>query len=146
MPISGGNTENVNWEGNEGNHISCLVLHFKYYDTNGSKGVVPDVWIPEQEERRPPRQCNWQKGEVYYWLEPGPSAASNAVVQVREPQAQAVTQIYRASTCRWFKQIAYKFAKQFHWSKLSCGRDFPGGFHPVPNFLIGKQWSVSSES
>ena len=43
MPISGGNTENVNWEGNEGNHISYLVLHFKYYDTNGSKGVVPDV-------------------------------------------------------------------------------------------------------
>ena len=23
--------------------------------------VVPDVRIPEQEERRPPRQCNWQK-------------------------------------------------------------------------------------
>ena len=29
-------------------------------------GVVPDVRIPEWEERRPPRQCNWQKGEVYY--------------------------------------------------------------------------------
>ena len=28
--------------------------------------VVPDVRIPEREERRPPRQCNWQKGEVYY--------------------------------------------------------------------------------
>ena len=35
----------------------------------------------------------------------------------------------------WFKQIGYKFAKQFHWSKLSV-RDFPGGFCPVPNFLI----------
>ena len=33
--------------------------------------VVPNVQIPEREERRPPRQCNWQKGEVYYWLEPG---------------------------------------------------------------------------
>ena len=41
-----------------------------------------------------------KKGEVYYWLEPGPSAASNAVVQVREPRAQAVTQIYRESTRR----------------------------------------------
>ena len=60
--------------------------------------VVPGVRIPEQEERRPPRQCNWQKGEVYYRLEPGPSAASNTVVQVREPRAQAVTQIYRVST------------------------------------------------
>ena len=55
-------------------------------------------------------------------------------------------QIYRVSTRRWFKQIGYKFAKQFHWSKLSCRRDFPGGFLPVPNFLIGKQWSVLSES
>ena len=78
--------------------------------------VVPDVRIPKLEERRPPRQCNWQKGEVYYWLEPGPSATSSAVVQVREPRAQAVTKIYRVSTRRWFKQIGYKFAKQFHWS------------------------------
>ena len=75
-----------------------------------------------------------------------PFAASNAVVQVREPRAQAVTQIYRVSARRWFKQIGYKSAKQFHWSKLSRGRDFPWGFRPVPNFLIGKQWSVLSES
>ena len=61
-------------------------------------------------------------------------------------RAQAVIQIYRVSTCLWFKQIGYKFAKQFHWSKLSRWRDFPGGFSPVPNFLIGKQWSVLSES
>ena len=108
--------------------------------------VVPDVRIPEREERRPPRQCNWQKGEVYYSLEPGPSATSIAVVQVREPRAQAVTQIYRVSTCRCFKQIGYKFAKQFHWSKLFHGWDFPEGFCPIPNFLIGKQWSVLSES
>ena len=108
--------------------------------------VVPNVRIPEWEERRPPRQCNWQKGEVYYWLEPGPSAASNTVVQVREPRAQVVTQIYRVSTCSWFKWIGYKFAKQFHWSKLLLGWDFPGGFCPIPNFLIGKQRSVLSES
>ena len=108
--------------------------------------VVPDVRILEREERRPPRQCNWQKGEVYYWLKPWPSAASNAVVQVREPRAQAVTQIYRVSTCSWFKRIGYKFAKQFHWSKLLCWWDFSGGFRPIPNFLIGKQQSVLSES
>ena len=46
----------------------------------------------------------------------------------------------------WFKWIGYKFAKQFHWSKLLRGQDFPGGFCPVPNFLIGKQLSVLSES
>ena len=108
--------------------------------------VVPDVQIPKWEKRRPPRKCNLQKGEVYYWLDPGSSAASKAVVQVREPRAQAVTQIYRVSTRRWFKRIGYKFAKQFHWSKLSRGWDFPGGFCHVPNFLIGKQRSVLSES
>ena len=30
------------------------------------RGDVPNVQIREREERRPPRQCNWQKGEVYY--------------------------------------------------------------------------------
>ena len=89
-----------------------------------------DVRIPEREERRPPRQCNWQKGEVYYWLEPGPSATSNAVLQVREPRAQAVTQIYRVSARRWFKRIGHKFAKQFHWSKLSCRAGLSWGFLP----------------
>ena len=123
-----------------------LVLESCFLIISQFSNVVPNVWIPKREERRPPRQCNWQKGEVYYSLEPGPSAISNAVVQVREPQAQAVTQIYRVSTRHWFKQIGYKFAKQFHWSKLSHGQDCPGGFHPVPNFLIGKQRSVLSES
>ena len=79
--------------------ISCKSL---YSTISVQFNVVPDVQIPEQEERRLPRQCNWQKGEVNYWLEPGPSAASNAGVQVREPGAQAVTQIYRMSTCHWF--------------------------------------------
>ena len=116
-----------------------LVLESCFLIISQFSNVVPDVWIPEREERRPTRQCNWQKGEVYYWLEPGPSATSNAVVQVREPRAQAVTLIYRVSTRRWFKRIGYKFAKQFHWSELSQGQDFPGGFCPVPNFLIGKQ-------
>ena len=42
--------------------------------------------------------------------------------------------IGRAHTvCSWLKRIGYKFAKQFHWSKLSRGWDFPGGFCP---FLI----------
>ena len=124
----------------------CGSAHHHAQDCALQQSVVPDVRIPKREERRPPRQCNWQKGEVYYWLEPGHSAASNAVVQVREPWAQAVTQIYRVSTHRWFKWIGYKFAKQFHWSKLSRGRDFPGGFCPIPNFLICKQQSVLSES
>ena len=61
------------------------------------------------------------------------SATTNAVVRVREPRAQAVTQIYRVSTRHWFKRIGYKFAKQFHWSKLLHRQDFPGVSAP---FLI----------
>ena len=63
---------------------------------------------------------------------------SGAGQSPEEPRAQAVTQIYRVSTRCWFNWIGYKFAEQFHWSKLSRGQDFPGGFRPVPNFLIGK--------
>ena len=46
----------------------------------------------------------------------------------------------------WFKRIGYTFAKQFHWSKLTRAPVFPGGFRPIPNFLIGKQWSILSKS
>ena len=86
------------------------------------------------------------KREVYYWLESGLLPQPTQWCRVREPWAQAVTQIYRVSTHHWFKWIGYKFAKQFHWSKLSRRWDFPGGFRPVPNFLLGKQWSAISES
>ena len=34
----------------------------------------------------------------------------------------------------------------FIGQNFRVGGTFLGGFHPVPNFLIGKQWSVSSES
>ena len=44
---------------------SCF-LAWKIQWTEEPGGVMPDVRIPEREERRLPRQCNWQKGEVYY--------------------------------------------------------------------------------
>ena len=50
-------------------------------DTLDIVDVMPDVRIPEREERRLPRQCNSQKREVYYWLEPGLSATTIAVMQ-----------------------------------------------------------------
>ena len=77
---------------------------------------MPDVWIPKQEERRPLRQCNSQKGKFIADSSQG-SYRIQHIGAVSE-RAQAVTQIYRVSTRRlsWFKWIGYKFAKQFHWS------------------------------
>ena len=39
----------------------------------------------------------------------------------------------------WFKQIGYKFSKQFHWSNTlktstRVQWDFPRGFRTVPNW------------
>ena len=56
--------------------------------------VLPDVWIPEREERRLPKQCNSQKREVYYWLESG-LLPPTQWYGVREPWAEVVTQIYK---------------------------------------------------
>ena len=63
--------------------------------------VLPDVQIPEREERGLPRQCNLQKREVYYWLEPGLLLQPTQWCRVREPGAQAVTQIYRVCISGW---------------------------------------------
>ena len=77
------------------------------------------------------------KREVYCWLESGLLPHPTQWCGVREPRAQAVTQIYRVSTHRWFKpiwfkQIGSKFAKQFHWSntlktfaRAGLSRGFP---------------------
>ncbi|KAF4018661.1 hypothetical protein G4228_010102 [Cervus hanglu yarkandensis] len=58
---------------------------------------MPDVRIPEREERRLPRQCNSQEGKFITDSSQDSPPATNAVVRVREPGAQAVTQIYRDS-------------------------------------------------
>ena len=46
--------------------IFLYLLNVDKINLDESIFVVPDVQIPEREERRPPRQCSWQKGEVYY--------------------------------------------------------------------------------
>ena len=68
-------------------------------------------------------------------------ATSNAVVRGSEsPEPRLLHKfIGQAHTVgSWFKQIGYKFAKQFHWSNtlktFVLTQDFPGGFRPVPNW------------
>ena len=58
--------------------------------------VLPDVRIPEWEERRLPRQCNSQKkGCLLLTRIRAPAAHSTRWCGVREPWAEAVTQIYK---------------------------------------------------
>ena len=88
------------------------------------------------------------KREVYCWLESGllPHLTQWCGSESPEPKLLHKFIGWAHTVGSWFKWIGYKFAKQFHWSKLSSVKDFPGSFCPIPNFLIGKQWSVLSES
>ena len=62
---------------------------------------MPDVQIPEWEERRPPRQCNSQKKGSLLLTPVRALATSNAVVRGQRALTQAVTQIYRVSISSW---------------------------------------------
>ena len=103
-----------------------------------------DVRIPEQEERRLPRQCNSIKGKFIADSSQGSHRIQPSGVGSESPEPKLLHKFigWAHAVGSWFKRTA----KQFHWSKLLHVRDFPGGFRPVPNFLIGKQWSVLSES
>ena len=102
-------------------------------------GVMPDVRIPEQEERRPPRQCNLQKGKFIADTSQGSCHIQRSGVGSESPEPKLLHRFigWAHTVGSWFKQIGYKFAKQFHWSntlKTFARGDFPGGFRPVPNW------------
>ena len=97
---------------------------------------MPDVRIPKQEERRPPRQCNSQKGKFIADSSQGSCHIPRSGAGSESPEPQLLHKFigWAYAVGSWFKQIGYKFAKQFHWSKPSCTWDFPRGFRPVPNW------------
>ena len=113
-----------------------------------SDTIMPDVWIPEQEKRRPPRQCNSQKGKFITDSSQGLCRNQRSGAGSESPEPKLLHKFigWAHAIGSWFKRIGYTFAKQFHWSKLLHTWDFPRGFRPIPNFLIGKHWSVLSES
>ena len=103
--------------------------------------VVPNVRIPEREERRPPTQCNSQKGKFIADSSQGSCRIQCSGAGSESPEPKLLHKFigWAHAVGSWFKWI-----KQFHWSKLSPrGQTFPGVSTP---FLIGKQRSVLSES
>ena len=141
--------KNVSFSSNLFIFINCItIFNVSLFIIKFSSGitVVPDVRIPEREERRPPRQCNLQKGKFITDSSQGPLPHSTQWCRSESSEPKLLHKFIGWAHASCFKRIGYKFAKQFHWSKLLRGRDFPGGFRPMPNFLIGKQRSVLSES
>ena len=55
--------------------------------------VMPHVRIPEQEERRPPRQCNSQKGKFIADSSQGPATSNSVVRGQRAPIPSCYTNL-----------------------------------------------------
>ena len=90
-----------------------LVLDFPHLGI-----VMPNVRIPEQEERRPPRQCNSQKGKFIADLSQGSCCIQRSGAGSESPKPKLLHKFigWAHAVGSWFKRIGYKFAKQFHWS------------------------------
>ena len=111
---------------------------------------MPDVWIPEREEIRLPRQCNSQKREVCYWLEPGHSAATIAVVQGQKAPSRGgypnlsgmhkrlVAGLSRLVTCLQSNFIG----TNFRWLLFKLRH--PRAFQLSLCFLLGAYWLAGS--
>ena len=57
--------------------------------------VMPDVRIPEQEERRPPRQCNSQKGKFIADLSQGSCRIQHSGVGSESPEPKLLHKFTR---------------------------------------------------
>ena len=83
--------------------------------------VLPDVRIPEREERRLSRQCNSQKGKFITDSSQGFLPQPTQWCRVRKSLKQRLLAKfirYAYAVSSWLKLIGYMFAKQFYWYKL----------------------------
>ena len=91
-------------------------LHLKHFLLNNI--VMPDVRIPEREERRTPRQCNSKKGKFIADSSQGSCHIQCTGVGSETPEPKLLHKFigWAHAIGSWFKWIGYKSAKQFHWS------------------------------
>ena len=84
----------------------------------GQHIVMPDDRIPEREERRPSRQCNSQKGKFIADSSQGSCRMQRSDAGSENPEPKLLHKFigWAHAVGSWFKQIGYKFAKQFHRS------------------------------
>ena len=79
-------------------HMCVLVFSCSDLTVNRQITVMPNVRIPEREERRLPRQCNLQKkGSLLLTPVRAPATRPTQWYGVRERRAQAVTQFIRCA-------------------------------------------------
>ena len=84
----------------------------------GEGFLMPNVQIPEREERRPPRQCSLQKGKFIADSSQGSCCIQCSGAGSESPEPKLLHKFigWAHAIGSWFKRIGYKFAKQFHWS------------------------------
>ena len=88
---------------------------------------------PQAGREKASKTMQLTKREVYCWLESGllPHPMQWCGSESPEPKLLHKFIGWAHTVGSWFKRIGYKFAKQFHWSKLSHAQDFPRGFPPL---------------
>ena len=102
--------------------------------------VLPDVRIPEREERRLSRQCNSQKGKFITDSSQGFLPQPTQWFRVRKSLKQRLLAKfirYAYAVSSWLKLIGYMFAKQFYW----CSSPFVSHWEHIdrlaPGYLMG---------
>ena len=102
--------------------------------------VVPDVQIPEWEERRGPRQCTGKKGKFITDWSQGPLPHPTQWCRSESPEPKLLHKFIGWAHALGLSGLVTSLQSNF------IGQNFCAGGIFIPNFLIDKQWSVLSES
>ena len=99
-------------------HDNNSLGHLIFFGQWNVGNVTPDVRIPEREERKPPRQCNSQKGKFIADSSQGSCRIQCSGAGSESPEPKLLHKFigWAHAVGSWFKWIGYKFAQQFHWS------------------------------
>ena len=124
-------------------HVLCSPLCWRKrcfcsYSASPCSAQCPNPWAGREKAFK---TMQFTKREVYYWLESGLSAETNAVVHGQKSLKQRLLAKfirYAYAVSSWLKLIGYMFAKQVYWYKLSRS------FQLSLCFLLGAYWLAGS--
>ena len=93
---------------------------------------------PREGREKTSKTMQLAKREVYCLLELGLPPHPMQWCRSESPEPKLLQKFlgWAHTVGSWFKQNGYRFAKQFHWSKLSIAglSGGGGGFRPIPNW------------